>query len=89
MELKLYDPSKKTKNPKKRDFLFAGRTSGGESIWLVLSWDEEEPLLLEQCGFQIIAIYELPELEAVTPPSTTDLGYSHYQQLMEDFWYDK
>lgn len=88
MELKLYDPSKKAKNPKKRDFLFAG-TNGEESFWLVWAWDEEEPPLLEQYGFQIIAIYELPELEVVTPPSTAELGYSHYQQLMEDFWYNK
>ncbi len=88
MELKLYDPSKKAKNPKKRDFLFAA-TNGEKSVWLVETWDEEGPIFLEQRGFQIIAIYELPELEAVTPPSTTDLGYSHYQQLMEDFWYNK
>ena len=88
MELKLYDPSKKAKNPKKRDFLFAG-TNGEKSVWLVEAWDEEGPTFLEQRSFQIIAIYELPELEAVTPPSTTDLGYSHYQQLMEDFWYNK
>ena len=88
MELKLYDPSKKIKNPKKRDFLFAA-TNGEKSVWLVGTWDEEGPIFLEQRGFQIIAIYELPELEAVTPPSTIDLGYSHYQQLMEDFWYNK
>lgn len=88
MVLKEYVPSQKNKNPKKRQFLFTVMINKEELIWAVEDWDEESPTYSEECGFQIVNIYELPELKMITPPDASQ-SYSEYQEQMEQFWYNK